>query len=503
MILITSGRKRRKTMLTIRRHEETEKVYDYVKRTLEGEKVEQPKLNHPKHKVIMELLEVLLENNHMNQEKTLGLIEEVAKLSEFDVNMGFTSNNLKKVANELAQSSTFYMGVVEETTASVNDASMALNQSTEVLEEITSKAVGLKKVNEENVKQLEEIAKLKNLVSENANIMEDKIRILEEMTKNVQDIVEGVRAIAEQTNLLALNASIEAARAGEQGRGFAVVAEEIRKLAEGTKSKLEDMQNFTGHMKEATQEGIKSVYTTITSIEDIGKKIDVVNESFDISVGDLVTAVDRIQGLSGAMQEINSASQEIVDAMGTVASETEHITSMSQKVSTEAESANTYAKQIRKIDDSLFETIREFMFIMNSGTHPITNKSFIENIDKAIIAHQNWIKKLEHIVVSEHIEAIQTDGMKCAFGHFYHGIEVEHPLLKEQWKNIDAVHQSLHRHGHSIIECIEQNNIKKAKELLEKTRQESHIIVDKLKEIKDVANQLSQQDERVFELKVI
>ncbi|WP_053985569.1 methyl-accepting chemotaxis protein [Niameybacter massiliensis] len=490
-------------MLAIRRHEEVDKVYDYVKKTLEGEQIEQPKLKYPKNKLIMELLEVLLSNNHINQEKILGLIEQAAKLSEFDVNMGFTSDNLKKVANELAGSSTFYMGVVEETTASVNEASMALDQSTGVLEEITAKAVNLKNVNEESVKQLEEIAKLKDIVSDNATIMEDKISTLEEMTKNVQNIVEGVRGVAEQTNLLALNASIEAARAGEQGRGFAVVAEEIRKLAEDTKTKLSNMENFTNHMKDATQEGIKSVHTTITSIEDIGKKIDVVNESFEVSVGDLVKAVDSIQGLSSTMQEINSASQEIVEAMGTVATETEHITSMSQVVSKEAEDASTYAKQIRNIDDSLFETIREFLLIMNNGTHPITNESFIENIDKAIIAHQGWIKKLEQMVINGQTKAIQTDGMKCAFGHFYHGIEVEHPLIKKEWESIDAVHQSLHKHGHSIMECIEQHNIDKAKELFEKTKEESYIIVNRLKEIKEKSYQLSQQDERIFELKVV
>ena len=73
---------------------------------------------------------------------------------------------------------------------------------------------------------------------------------LSERSKQIAEIVNVIGEISNQTNLLALNASIEAARAGEHGKGFSVVAEEVRKLAENTKTSTEDIANLTKKIEE-------------------------------------------------------------------------------------------------------------------------------------------------------------------------------------------------------------------------------------------------------------
>jgi methyl-accepting chemotaxis protein len=75
-----------------------------------------------------------------------------------------------------------------------------------------------------------------------------KLKMATEAAKSIQEVKllsDSILSISTQTNLLALNASIEAARAGESGRGFAVVANEVRKLAENSKTAAVKIQGVT------------------------------------------------------------------------------------------------------------------------------------------------------------------------------------------------------------------------------------------------------------------
>ena len=132
------------------------------------------------------------------------------------------------------------------------------------------------------------------------------IHKLSAASKNIENIVKTIRSIADQTNLLALNAAIEAARAGEQGRGFAVVAQEVKKLAEESKTSIKMVIDVVGMLE-------TSVAKIIPSQKEISITMGSFSERFDIMVKDSKDNCQAVQSILAAMEEITHVSDKLLE----------------------------------------------------------------------------------------------------------------------------------------------------------------------------------------------
>ena len=187
-----------------------------------------------------------------------------------------------------------------------------------------------------------------------------RIKSLGDRSLEISEIVKLINDITEQTNLLALNAAIEAARAGEAGRGFAVVADEVRKLAEHSRSATKDIaalikaiQAETSDAVVVMEEGTREVEVGARLADQAGRALDAIS-----------TVVRQSAEL---VQEISLASKQQVRGTEGVANAMQIISNITRQTSQGARQTARTVEQLVQMSEQLNEALSQFR-ISNAPT---------------------------------------------------------------------------------------------------------------------------------------
>jgi len=190
--------------------------------------------------------------------------------------------------------------LMQELTASMDDATGTLQSLTEDAEDVTDAVQNMSEQVENGNNTIQEIKKraitIKTTTTEKKDSTHDMVNSIQSNveaaiieSKNVeqiQSLTQDILNIASQTNLLALNASIEAARAGEAGKGFAVVADEIRQLAEHSRTTANNIQTISEQVISAVESLASSSdemisYVSESVLKDYEGFVDVANQYYN------------------------------------------------------------------------------------------------------------------------------------------------------------------------------------------------------------------------------
>jgi methyl-accepting chemotaxis protein len=477
---------------------EAEYILKFIEKKLNGEESDEPNVEYPIHSSFLSYFQRLFANEKQLAVSTKELLAIAALLSSFDVDMTHISNKLIDFAKEMAVLSESNLAVVEETNAGMNEVNSTVQNTSQTLSQLSEASAALVKGNQNSLLELKEVNQLKDNVMTDAGIMTEKVDQLVDMASKVNEIVRGVGEIAEQTNLLALNAAIEAARAGEQGRGFAVVAEEVRKLADNTKQNLDGMKRFMEGIQKAALDGKQSMEQTISSTEKMSHKIEVITSTMEQNVDMLQTTINNVQEINQAMEGIKISTQEINQAMDASSRDAENLTRMTKVIHQDATSSAEFAKQISQIDGQLSGIVKNQMTALHGSINAISNQEFLENIEKAKSSHISWLMILKRIVDEMTVYPLQTNSAKCAFGHFYHSMNVTHSSIGDEWKEIDAIHDELHQFGDRVIQAVRESQQALAHDLYLQAENHSLKIFDHFDSIVSKVNELTKEGTCLF-----
>ncbi|SKC38995.1 heme NO-binding domain-containing protein [Maledivibacter halophilus] len=221
------------------------------------------------------------------------------------------SNAVQEVANGAVHQA-------EETEKSV----YVLNENIENLNNLAGEESVRKQQLEKAVKDIEKSYEELNDVSGKLLTVKNNFSTVntqgEELSKKVQDIISiviTVEQISEQTNLLALNAAIEAARAGEMGRGFTVVAEEIRKLAEDSKTAVKTINNNLNEFTMEVRDMVNQVSNQFYQLDESSTTLQVVandNKNATMQITDVSNGiVELVDNLTYETKKISEVFENI------------------------------------------------------------------------------------------------------------------------------------------------------------------------------------------------
>ncbi|BCZ47766.1 methyl-accepting chemotaxis protein [Clostridium gelidum] len=215
--------------------------------------------------------------------------------------------------------------------------------------------------------QLSSLVETINDISNSFENTSGKIQGLGIKISEINKITDIIKSIAEQTNLLSLNASIEAARAGEAGRGFAVVANEIKKLAEQSKSSSNDINSL---IQDISKETGAVVSTTNGVNEDLKQQITVIENSvqdFKEIIEDINDILPQIEEINNTVEGINNKKDHIVEIIHSTASiaeensaSSEEIAASTQEVTASTESLANTAQLLEDTSNNLIKQVNNF-----------------------------------------------------------------------------------------------------------------------------------------------
>ena len=310
-------------------------------------------------------------------------------------NISSLMKNVQQSSGTVLETSTNLASMAEETNASIGEVARAIeevsqgatlqaqnaqagahfvNDLSKELDGISGTAIAMDRISESTrtlatrgLTMMQSLLEKSEETKQAAVGVSQVVAEMNESSVKVNTISDTISNITDQTNLLALNASIEAARAGEAGRGFTVVAEEIRKLAEQSRSSTEEIKKINETINVKAVAAVKAMEQTKETIEEQEKAVSNTHHIFNEISEAVIQLLDKVVNIRNSVTDVSKNKEKVVQQIENIssisqetASASEEVTASTEEITAAMEEFTGYAENLQSLSEKLMSEINKF-----------------------------------------------------------------------------------------------------------------------------------------------
>ncbi|WP_427901793.1 methyl-accepting chemotaxis protein [Metalysinibacillus jejuensis] len=222
-----------------------------------------------------------------------------------------SSQAIQQGATAIDEASTMQLASTTESAQAMDELARGIQHTSESIAQIADISHDTERSANEGVTILNDLLQQLTDVHDRTNQAVTRTEELVKLSDMIGEFTGVITNISDQTNLLALNASIEAARAGEAGKGFAVVAEEVRKLAEESKTAADRISGVVLDVQKETGNIVDAIHATAQVLEEGRTVANNAQTAFSQIVDGINHMATEVDSVSSATEQIAASTEEI------------------------------------------------------------------------------------------------------------------------------------------------------------------------------------------------